>query len=155
MKYERYEAVRIADDLRWFEFISTGKRGDYLKQIVFQPMGASNLYQLVFGNIVAEDEIDDYSVNDNGDRNRILATIAEAVYMYTKRYPLRLIYFKGSTKQRTRLYRMAIGLNLEELSLTFDIYAEIENGVVPFCKNMEVDAFIIKRKLFDHPFTTI
>gem|GEM_PF-3769863 len=80
---------------------------------------------------------------------------AQTVNKYTKHYPKRTIYFSGSTKSRTRLYRMPIGLNLEELSLTFDIYGVTANGIVPFCKNLEVSAFLIKRKSFDHPFTTI
>jgi hypothetical protein len=155
MKYESYDAVRISDDLSSFDFLSKGHRGDLLKQIVFEPFRNGTIYQLVFGNLVAENEIDDFSINDNGDRNKILATVVQVVDNYTKRYPERMIYFRGSTPSRTRLYRMAIGLNLEEFSLTFDIYGETPNGIVPFCKNLEVVAFLIKRKSFDHPFTTI
>lgn len=155
MKYESYDAVKIADDLSSLDFISSGRYGDYLKRIIFLPTAEDNIYILVFGNIVAEDEVDDYSINDNGDRNKILATVAETVNKYTKRYPDRTIYFTGSTKSRTRLYRMAIGLHLEELSLKFDIFAKTASGVFPFCKNMEVIAFLISRKSFNYPFTTI
>ncbi|HEY4107917.1 DUF6934 family protein [Puia sp.] len=155
MKYESYDAVRVADDLSSVDFISEGKHGPLFKRILFVPSKVENAYDLVFGNLVAGDDIDDFSVNDNGDRNKILATVAQAVNKYTKRYPYRMIYIIGSTIPRTRLYRMAIGLNLDELSLTFDIYARTEKGYVPFCKNMEVIAFLIKRKSFDQPFTTI
>jgi hypothetical protein len=155
MKYESYDAVRIADDLSSTDFISTGKHGERLKRVWFMPSNIENIYNLVFGNLIAEDEVDDFSVNDNGDRNKILATVAQAVNKYTKRYPERMIYFIGSTQSRTRLYRMAIGLNFEDLSLTFDIFAKTTNGIVPFCKNMEVIAFFIKRKSFYYPFTTI
>jgi hypothetical protein len=67
---------------------------------------------------------------------------------YTMRYPDRMIYFRGSTKERTRLYRMAIGINLEELGKTFEIYAEIDgnNNFILFRKNMDVLAFLIKRR---------
>lgn len=123
--------------------------------LVFEPVMNGSVYHLVFGNLVAENEIDDFSIDDNGDRNKILATVVRAVDEYTKRYPERTIYFRGSNAARTRLYRMAIGLNLEELTLTFDIYGETANGVVPFRKNLEVAAFLIKRKSFDYPFTTI
>ena len=155
MKYESYDAVRIADDLSSFDFVSTGHHGSYLKRIVFEPTIYSGIYQLVFGNLVAENEIDDFSINNNGDRIKILATVAQAVNKYTRQYPERMIYFIGSTQSRTRLYRMAIGLNLEELSLTFDIYAKTTNGIVLFCKNMEAAAFYIKRKSFYYPFSTI
>lgn len=56
------------------------------------------------------------------------------------------IYIIGSTKERTRLYRMAIGVNLEELSQIFDIYAFTNEEWALFTKNMEIEAFLIKRK---------
>jgi hypothetical protein len=123
-------------------------------RIAFVPTRETGVFQLVFGNLVAEDDIDDVSVNNNGDRNKILATVANVVNKYTKRYPDRWIYFTGSSRSRSRLYRMAIGLNLEELSLTFDIYAITANRIVPFCKNMEVTEFLVRRKSFNHHFTS-
>ncbi len=148
MKYEGYELARIADDLSRFDFLSTGKNGKFQKRIIFTPTGFHNIFNLAFGDIAEESMLDDNSVTDNGDRNRILATIATAVDNYTKRYPERVIYFTGSTKARTRLYRMAIGLNLEELSVTYEIYAEIDSQdeLVIFQKNMEISAFVFKRK---------
>jgi hypothetical protein len=86
-------------------------------------------------------------MSDNGDRNKILATIADVVKVYTEKYPDRLILFRGSTTERTRLYRMAVGLNLKELSSQFDIYAYIEDEIVPFKKNMAISAFLVKKKI--------
>ena len=149
MKYENYDAVKIADDLSSFDFISTGKNGAIPIRIIFMPTELTEVYNLAFGSIMNNEEIDDFSIGDNGDRNKILATIADAVDLYTQHYPDRLIYFRGSTKGRTRLYRMAVGINLEEISLTFDVFAEIEreDNFVPFHKNMEINAFLIKRRI--------
>lgn len=155
MKYESYDAVRVADDLSFFEFISNGRHGKFDKRIVFQRTEVDNIYNLAFGNISTNGKLDDYSITDNGDRNKILATIAKAVDNYTKRYPGRSLYFKGNNQQRTRLYRMAIGLNLDELSLTYDIYARVGNEFIPFGRNLDARAFLIKRKSFNYPFTTI
>jgi hypothetical protein len=148
MNYESYSAASVADDFSSFDFISTGKKGNIPKRIVFIPTELPEVYVLIFGNIIDNHEIDDFSINNNGDRNKILATIATAVDIYTQRHPERMIYFIGSTKERTRLYRMAIGLNLEELAQTFEIYAEPEgnSNFVPFHKNMKISAFLIKRK---------
>lgn len=136
MKYEYYDSVHISDDLSSFDFVSTGKNGNIPKRIIFMPTELNELYILAFGSMTDTGEIDDLSIGDNGDRNKILATIAVAVDLYTRRHPERMIYFRGSTKGRTRLYRMAVGINLEELSSTFDIYAEIEGqeDFVPFVK---------------------
>jgi hypothetical protein len=148
MNYESYNAVSTADDLSSFDFVSVGKKGEIRKRIIFMPTALSDVYALAFGNITESGEIDDLSISDNGDRNKILATVATAVDIYTKRHPDRMIYFMGSTKQRTRLYRMAVGLNLDELSRTYDIYAEAVKGFEfkSFYKNMEINAFLIKRK---------
>ncbi|HTI09789.1 MAG TPA: hypothetical protein VL832_14575 [Puia sp.] len=149
MKYENYDTVRIADDLSSFDFVSTGKNGDIPKRIIFMPTHLPEVFILAFGSITDNEEVDDYAISDNGDRNKTLATIAVAVDLYTRCYPDRMIYFRGSTKERTRLYRMAVGINLEELCRTFDIYAEVDqhDDFVPFRKNMEINAFLVKRKV--------
>jgi hypothetical protein len=41
---------------------------------------------------------------------------------------------------------MAIGVNLDELSQIFDIYAFKNEEWVLFNKNMEIGSFLIKRK---------
>ena len=78
----------------------------------------------------------------------MLATLANVIELYTAKFPERLIYFRGSTG-RTRLYRMAVGLNLDELSEKFEIYGELNDGIeyLPFKKNMQITAFLIKRKI--------
>jgi hypothetical protein len=148
VKYEYYAAIRVADDLSSFDFISTGKSGRFVKRIVFMPTIIEGVYNFAFGDIMENSEIDDYCITDNGDRNKILATVFDVVSTYTLRYPERMIYFRGSTRERTRLYRIAIGLNLEELSRVFDIYGEIaeDDRFYPFRKNMEIEAFLVKRK---------
>ena len=152
MKYEYYAAIRTADDLSSFDFISTGKNGSFVKRIVFMRTEIDRVYNLAFGDVMENGEIDHYSITDNGDRNKILATVFDVVNTYTVRYPERFIYFRGSTSERTRLYRIAIGLNLEELSRVFDIFVEIEGDdrFIPFRKNMELEAFLIKRKSKKH-----
>jgi hypothetical protein len=148
MKYEIYSDFVAAQDLRVFEFVSLVKRGFIRKSIAFIPTEIPNIYNLAFGDVNEEGEIDDCSISDNGDRNKILATLAKVIEIYTDKYPERLIYFRGSTSERTRLYRMAIGLNLDELSVKFDIFGEIDDGQEYnlFHKNMEISAFLIRRK---------
>ena len=149
MKYDVYADLFVALDLRVFEFVSIGKYGSITKRIAFMPTEMPFVYNLAFGDVNEDDEINDFSISDNGDRNKVLATLAKVIDLYTDKYPERLIYFRGSTKERTRLYRMAVGLNLEELSEKFEIYAEVEDNLefLPFHKNMQIIAFLIKRKI--------
>jgi hypothetical protein len=147
MKYEIYLDFEYTDDFSVFDFFSIGKNGSLHKRITFTSTKHKDVYNLALGDVDGNDEIDDFKISDNGDRNKILATVVYVVEFYTNKYPERWILFRGSTNQRTRLYRMAIGLNLEELSAKFDIYGLTQEGRVPFFKNMEINAFLIKRKI--------
>lgn len=147
MKYEPYSDLKFTPDFSVIDFISIGKKGAILKRIMFTRTENINVYNLAFGDVDENDEIDDFKISDNGDRNKILATIVTVLDDYTIKYPERFIIFKGSTKERTRLYRMAIGLNQEELSCKFEIYGLANNELMLFTKYMEFNAFVIKRKI--------
>ena len=106
-----------------------------------------SVFNLGFGIIRADGSIDDLATNDNQDRDKILATIAELVYEFTARHPKQFVGFTGSTKERTRLYRMALTLNYEELSKTFDIFGITEEKEMEvFRKGKSYYAFLVKRK---------
>lgn len=147
MKYEVYAPLAIADDFSKFDFISQGPKGDIHKRIMFTPTEEKNIYNLAFGDVDEQGDIDDYVISDNGDRDKIFSTIADFAEVYLSRYPRRWLYFEGSTAARTRLYRMAIGLHLEELSRKFDIYGRLGERIMPFRKNMILTAFIVKKKM--------
>jgi len=146
MKYEVYENIAVQDDFNRFDFISIGKKGLVRKRVSFSKTEMDKVYNLAFGDVDEKDELDDLSVSDNGDRNKVLATVVNIVVSYTNRYPGRWIFFQGSSESRTRLYRMAIGLNLEELSIKFNIYGLIDNELIPFSKNLNASMFLIVGK---------
>ena len=113
MKYEIYSDLDYTYDYSVVDFLSIGKKGAIPKRITFTGTELVNVYNLAFGDIDENGELDDYRISDNGDRNKILATVVKVVDNYTKKYPLRWVIFSGSTKERTRLYRIAVGINLE------------------------------------------
>jgi len=139
--------VRIADDFKIFEFNSIGNKGTISKQVMFTPTEIPGIVNLCFGDIDEKGQLSDYIISNNGDRNKILATIVYIAEIFLNKYPDYWIYLKGSTEERMRLYRMAVGINLEELSSKFDIYAEQINGFVHFQKNIETRALLVKRKI--------
>jgi hypothetical protein len=141
-----YSDYSFTPDYSVFNFISIGKNGTIPKRITFTITELANVYNLAFGDVDENGCLDDCRISDNGDRNKILATVFTVVDLYTKKFPERWILFSGSTKERTRLYRMAVGLNLEELSQIFEIYAFIEQELKLFAKNMEINSFVVKRK---------
>jgi hypothetical protein len=149
MKYEAYTDVKFNTDYSKFDFISEGCNGKIPKRVQILPMPIPNVYNLSFGDIKENGELDDLTISNNGDRNKILATIVKVVVEYSYKFPNRYIFFQGSTEQRTRLYRIAVSLNLEELSEIFEIYADITGNLdlVRFQKGLDIKAFVIKRKI--------
>jgi hypothetical protein len=146
MQYDVYNDLHIKEGYSVFEFFSVGRRGVILKRIAFAPTEYEDVYNLVFGDINVDGEIDDFSNSGNGDRNKVLSTIAHVIEIYLRAFPNRFIFFTGSTQERTRLYRMAIGINLDKLLLKFEIYSKVGNDILPFRKNMELEGFLVKIK---------
>jgi hypothetical protein len=121
MKYEKYEDLVISSDFLEYSFVSTGPKGDIRKIVQFEYIKDIDSYNLSFCDVKANGTLDDLVVSDNKDRNKILATVADAVTMFCEKHPNAWIYFTGSTAERTRLYKIAIALNIEELMIDFEI----------------------------------
>lgn len=79
MKYDIYNSLAVTDDYSIFDFISSGKNGEIAKRIEFMPTHIPGYFNLAFGDVDEDGNIDDYSISDNGDRNKVLATVAFAV----------------------------------------------------------------------------
>lgn len=143
---ERY-VLKISEEDGIFRFISQGPKGDIKKIIGFTNLGANNVFNLEFGDVKEDGTTDDSIVNDNKDRNKVLATVANAVLYFTEHHPDCYIHFAGSTSERTWLYRMAITINYEELTRDFHIWGLTEEiGYELFEKGHVYNAFMIKRK---------
>lgn len=147
MQHDFYRNLYIEDGYEAFEFFSIGKRGVAPKRIAFIPTDQEAVYNLAFGNINAEGEIDDEVISDNGDRNKIIATVIYVVNTYLEVYPERFVFFTGSTEGRIRLYRIAISVNYSDFSKKFNIYCQTETGFVPFKRNIKAKGFLISKKV--------
>jgi hypothetical protein len=119
MQYEKYNDVATSSDKLEFQFQSEGPNGIIEMVVQFTQTNNPDIFNLAFGVLKKDGAIDDVTTNNNKDRNKILATIAATVYEFTATYPDETVFFCGSTPERTRLYRMALSLNLEELKRRF------------------------------------
>jgi hypothetical protein len=150
MRDETYQ-LKANASITTFEFISEGPRGNIKKRIEYQEMKQNTgfkFYNLAFGDINEEtNKIDDTVVSDNGDTQKVLETVASSVFHFIEKYPNAIIRIKGSSLGRTRLYRMNISNNFEEIRALFYIIGLSENGhLEPFEKNKNYLAFFIKNK---------
>jgi hypothetical protein len=146
MNQERYQ-LRSGENSTLFEFVSRGPKGNILKIIQFSPTKYKNIFNLGFGDKHPETgEIDDLAISDNKDTEKILATVAASVYMFTDAYPDSWIYATGSTEARTRLYRIALTKYLTEAETDFQIFGQVGDDWEPFEKRKNYEAFAVKRK---------
>jgi hypothetical protein len=156
MKYEKYDSVSATKDFLEYEFTSVGPKGDIPKIVQFSPTGSSGIFNLAFGNKKEDGSLDDFEKNDNKDRNKILATVVSTIYLFQEAYPTSWIFFSGSTPERTRLYRMAITINLDVLSDDFEIFGLLKDMgsfvKVPFENGIDYFGFLVRKKQFN--FTT-
>ena len=136
-----------SDRLMTFEFISEGHKGLIHKIVRYQPTNLKDVYNLAFGDKDrATGNIDDTVISNNGDGEKVLATVAATVYAFTDRYPHALIYATGSTKSRTRLYRIGIAKFLPEVREDFEVLGELNGQWQTFNMNVEYEGFLVKRK---------
>lgn len=146
MILDRYE-LKAGSNLTTFEFLSEGKKGKIFKVVQFQEMNLENVYNLAFGDKnLQTGELDDLVITDNGDAEKVLATVVSAIYAFADRYPKSWIYATGSTIARTRLYRMGINKYFEIVSQDFDIMGENKNHWEWYEYGKEYQAFAVQRK---------
>lgn len=136
-----------SEKMTTFEFTSEGEKGLINKIVRFQPTNLKGLYNLAFGD---KDKltgvIDDKVISNNGDSEKVLATVVATVYAFTDRYPDALIYVTGSTESRTRLYRIGIAKFIDKAIADFEILGEINDDWEVFQKDIEYQGFLIRRK---------
>ncbi len=147
MNKTRYQ-FKAEDHFEYFEFYSEGPNGVVKKVVEYQKTSDENVYNLAFGDYdeVAKG-IDDLSVTNNGDSLKVLTTVASTVYAFTDKHPKVMIIATGSTSVRTRLYRMGITNNLDEISQDFAIFGFTkDNTWVKFEIGEDYEAFLVTKK---------
>ena len=88
----------------------------------------------------------DKVVSNNGDSEQVLATVVSAVYMFTETHIDAWVYATGSSKARTRLYRMGITKYIDEVKDDFFVFGQLEGEWEDFQKDVDYNAFVVKRK---------
>jgi hypothetical protein len=148
MNNERYNLVTNPALMR-FTFQSTGLKGNTQKAVEYTPAEVDGLkfYNLGFGDVnEITGELDDLSITNNGDREKILSTVAATVLHFTEHMPGALVYAEGSTLARTRLYQMALRANLQDIIEVLEIYGLVDGVWFPFKENVNYEAFMVLRK---------
>ncbi len=147
MRDKRYQ-LKFSKEFTVFDFISEGPKGRIPKLIKYTETSIKGIYNLGFGDKLGEsDDFDDEVISNNQDSLRVLATVAATVYTFTDKYPKASVFATGSTIARTRLYRIGISNNLNEIEEDFEILGFLDEEWAKFEKNQNYSAFLLTRKL--------
>ncbi len=147
MKLPKYEYF-TEGDASLFKFSSDGPKGKIKKLVVYSQMLEADVYNLAFGDFDEEtDSIDDTVITNNNDRKKVLATVVSTLYVFTSKHPTLWVYATGSNPARTRLYRIGITSNLEEILTDFEVFGLSDETWHEFEKGKEYEAFLVKRKI--------
>jgi hypothetical protein len=146
MRYSKYQ-YSSEEQMLYYEFISIGSKGRIKKIVEYSNTSVDGVYNLGFGDYDENtDGIDDKSITNNGDSQKVLATVASTIYAFTGKYPNAWVHVTGSTNVRTRLYRMGITNNLTDISEDFHVYGLINDKWEKFIVGEDYEAFLVTRK---------
>lgn len=148
MKVLDHYQLKAEQDFTIFEFLSEGPKGKISKVVQFQQIEETDVYNLAFGDFnTVTGELDDKIVTDNGDSEKVLATVVAAIYSFTTHYPDTWVYAIGSTDARTRLYRMGINKYFDIAKNDFNVLGEHEiSGWEWYEKGRNYKAFAVHKK---------
>jgi hypothetical protein len=103
MPLPKYQ-LKSGQQLSSYAFISEGPNGFIIKRIQFTLLNTEGVYNIAFGDKDPQSgEIDDLAISNNGNSEKVLATVVAAVYAFCDKHPESWIFITGSTQSRTRL----------------------------------------------------
>lgn len=145
MNHESYLLLATEQNTR-FQFQSIGKRGIFEKVISFSPLSEIifNLALLDYNPVTGEEN--DLSITDNGDLHQIMATVMKAILLFLDKHPEKVIYIKGNTESRTRLYQISINKVYPDLQHELFILGQQNENWHDFKVNESFDSFLIAKK---------
>lgn len=147
MKLPKYQ-LTSGEELLSYEFISDGPKGLIRKRIQFTLINRDDVYNLAFGDKdTATNEMDDMAISNNGDGEKVLATVISAVYAFYDKHPGAWVFAAGTTSARTRLYRMGITKYYSEIKNDFEVYGQTEGEWELFEKDKVYSAFLCCQKI--------
>jgi hypothetical protein len=128
-----------------YGFLSIGSKGIILKMVAFDKI-EGNIYNIGFGDYnFLDGTIDDKIESNNGDAEKVLATVFSILNDFLIKHPTFTVYFKGSNHIRTRLYQIAINTYFEEFSTDYEIFGKNGDNVESFKKNKKYESFLVKK----------
>jgi hypothetical protein len=150
MQLEKY-VYEARENFISYVFDSVGPRGIIRKTVKYQPMNwdvnGKTVMNLLFGDWIEEEQrIDDSTVSNNNDRDKVLATVASTILEFIQKRGKHPIHAKGASPVKTRLYQMGINANRAEIESLFLIFGYYKEEWIPFEPGRNFEAFLVIKR---------
>jgi hypothetical protein len=129
-----------------YSFMSNGPQGPIQKIAKFTEI-ERNIYNFGFGDYdPSTGDISDTKVSHNHDTDVIMGTLGSIIYDFTNVFPQALIWIKGTSPARTRLYQMNINKHWDRIEPVFEVFGLRGAKWELFRKGVNYDEFLGRRK---------
>lgn len=129
-----------------YEFLSFGPKGA-IKKVVRYTEIQPGVFNLGFGDwSEAEQKVKDNIRTNNGDRDKVLATVASTVVDFMRHHPDAILFAQGETAAKTRLYQMGINANWIEINQLFEVEGFADGNWEAFEEGKNYKAFALRAK---------
>lgn len=146
MNLDKYE-IETEVNSTYFEFVSKGTHGSIVKVIKYSKIfEVEEIYNLGFRDKnLTSSKLDDKIISNNGDTDKVLATVASTMHEFFNENPNAIVCSKGSSTRRTRLYQINISKYLDEIVTEFEVFGELEDKIERFKKRINYLGFYVIR----------
>ena len=104
-------------DGKKFMFISSGSKGDIVKQVIFEKL-KPDFYNLGFGDFIGY-RVSDSVVSNNNDLQKVMNTIGAIIYQFFEINPTATISIIPVDDKRSRLYHTIFKRRIHEINRIF------------------------------------
>jgi hypothetical protein len=148
MNIESYD-IDCCNDTKEYSFESTGPKDSVKKKVCFVQSKINGFFYLTYGDYDIESgSINENSVTNNYDTQKIINTVAKVVFIFLQSHPKCFVQFSWRDKVRRRLFTSWIARNGSLLDKYFVIYGERHNERWErYCKNVRYTAIFVKIKV--------
>ena len=128
-----------------FVFFSHGNNGRVMKAVLISPYNG-NRWNLAFGDVQPDGEINDSVMTNNHDVAKVIGTVARAALLFSEKYPDRTLVIFPVDEKRKWLYNLVFRRRLMEIQTYFEVVGKRGPAWEPYDPELEYDAFEILRK---------
>jgi hypothetical protein len=134
------------NDFLIYEFTSSGKTL-INRVVVFSETEFKNIYNLGQGIKTTDDDgtfyVDYDTETNNNDMKELFSTIFKIILMFNINHPNNIIYIKGNTYQKIKIYNFLLSRHKNKINKKFYLYGIINGDMIHFNKYQDFESIVL------------